>query len=566
MGKESSVEVGAGILSDIPLDQIATNPLNPRLNITGGEAFADLVKSVKIKGVIVPIIVRLLKSVTYPYQLVVGERRFHAARAAGRATVPAFIRELTDGEAYEIMLIENLQRQDLTEREEANTFKAFEGAHGSIQTLSEKTGVSPRYIRARIAVLALPDFLLVAWEKGVLKYDHLEQFLKLQGQTERMKLLFRRVKDQSLSAVQMKKDIGEERIPLSMALFDVKKSCAECRSNSAVQKDLFGLGDSKKIACFDPKCFKAQQGRWLTAHWSETAEGKKYGTKGVRFDDEIRWNEKEAFKSSGPVPKKCLECMQFASLVWLNGKIRHEYGDARVCIGNKPCFKAVQKEMIASTRGKKKGVIAGAIGSGPRVAWHGEYFRNAFYKKRVPEVLAGMKAEDPKLKTLLVACLIHTNGYALDAAAKALQTKNYTSKADLMKKLFAQPYEKAVAPLFAKIVEAMFDEGQNVGERNGLGSSCRREIGNFLGINLAKEWAPTEEYFQKKTTKEILAFGKKSGLFAEPKVKEYLAKTMKKKPDSFDRLKKSELITLLLKSGVTLVGRVPDEIIKAQEV
>jgi len=86
-----------------------------------------------------------------------------------------------------------------------------------------------------------------------------------------------------------------------------------------------------------------------------------------------------------------------------------------------------------------------------------------------------------------------------------------------------------------------------------------------LGINLAKEFAVTEDYLEHKTIREMLEFGEKSGIFKKKKAQDYLTKTLKKKPGKFESCKKTELIDLFLKSGVNLIGKVPDEIVPAKE-
>lgn len=129
---------------EIELTKICPNPKNPRRHYDARK-LEELTASVKSKGVIEPIIVRPLKKGKAQYEIVAGERRFRAAAAAGLATIPAIVRELTDDDAYDFMLIENLQRDDLTEREEAESFKGYIGRHGedAIAALAGKTGISP---------------------------------------------------------------------------------------------------------------------------------------------------------------------------------------------------------------------------------------------------------------------------------------------------------------------------------------------------------------------------------------------------------------------------------------
>src|SRR3989304_3191232 len=109
---------------ETPLEELSSNPRNPRKGFTGPK-FDELLASIKEKGVIEPIIVRTKKA--GGYEVVAGERRLRASSQAGLQTIPAIVRELTDEQAFDFMLIENLQREDLTEAEEAQSFQSYVG-------------------------------------------------------------------------------------------------------------------------------------------------------------------------------------------------------------------------------------------------------------------------------------------------------------------------------------------------------------------------------------------------------------------------------------------------------
>jgi len=115
----------------IPVDQMRPNPSQPRQNV--GD-LAELVNSIKGKGVLEPLLVRRHEN---GYEIIAGERRWRAAREAGLEVVPCIEMEVTDREMHEIALIENLQRKDLT---------PFEEAEG-LQVLAERFG----YTHAQIA-------------------------------------------------------------------------------------------------------------------------------------------------------------------------------------------------------------------------------------------------------------------------------------------------------------------------------------------------------------------------------------------------------------------------------
>ena len=151
---------------EIPLSKISSNPNNPRKNFSGPQ-FAELVESIRQKGVIEPIIVRPKSNKISDYEVVAGDRRLRAACLVSRnqnvqSKIPAIIRELTDDEAFDFMIIENLQREDLTPFEEAQSFKQYykKKGKGAIPELATRIGKSAGYIRRKIAVLSLPADIL----------------------------------------------------------------------------------------------------------------------------------------------------------------------------------------------------------------------------------------------------------------------------------------------------------------------------------------------------------------------------------------------------------------------
>jgi ParB/RepB/Spo0J family partition protein len=563
---------GEKVFKEIPLTDIVPSPLNPRRSFSG-DKFDELCASIKQKGVIEPIIVREIpskKGIPGHYEIVAGERRFKASCAVKLETIPAIVRELSDDEAYDdFMLVENLQRDDLTELEEATSFKAWTGRHGegAVKDLAEKVGIRPGYIRGRIEVLSLPKKILAAWEKGELAYGHLAQILRIPDERARLEV-FAEVMREGYSVAKLRAEIDDDVVPLAAALFNTAK-CASCPSNSTVQKTLFDIEASGKAVCMKSSCFAGKQGGWLNEHWPETDLAKSTKTPGFIFADEWgrrgynRQNEFGSYRGN-TTAKKCFSCINLRTIIELTGE-RDKYRGPIVCLGDRACFLKVcnagEAAARATTQAAKKKAVA--AGNAPRVSWHGEYFRNRFFKKRVPEILKGLQAENEKAKTVLLMCLAHANQEARSVLRKVLGLKDeFGADKNLFSKFLALPYEK-IEPIFRDAVKAMFIEGQDVGDWSGLGSTNRRLIADFLGVDLAKEFSVDEEYLAKKTKNELLAFGKKSGVFADPKVIKYLAEKMKGLAP--EKLKKSELIDVFLKSGVDLVGKVPAEILKVEK-
>ena len=136
---------------DVPMECITASKTNPR-KIFDDAALADLAASIGKHGVAQPILLRpthVDAGITY-FEVVAGERRFRASKLAGKTTVPAIVRNLSDAEALEIQVIENLQRQDLHPLEEAEGFEVLMRENGyTAEVMAEKTGKSKAYIRIK---------------------------------------------------------------------------------------------------------------------------------------------------------------------------------------------------------------------------------------------------------------------------------------------------------------------------------------------------------------------------------------------------------------------------------
>jgi ParB family chromosome partitioning protein len=557
------------IFKEIPLRDLRPNPRNPRRQLDGPD-FDELVASIRQKGILEPILVRPLESGA-DYEIVAGGRRFKAAMEidseAGKkrlTKVPCLVRELSDDEAYDIMFIENLQRQDLSELDQAHGFKEYLDKHGYqvLPGLAERTGIRPEYIRRHVAVLALPKTIVEAWTKGKLAFGHLEQLLRIEDEKTR-KELFNETLQERFSVQELRKTVNEMAAPLEAYAFD-KTDCAKCSKNSSIQFGLFGLGE-KQATCLDPKCLKKKLNDWLLGNWKETPMHKKFGTSGFRFEDDVRgYGQVERFYGGGPYKKCRDECPYYVTLIDDRGNCRDGYSGA-VCMGDRKCMNALrsaaQKAQQSKDRQEKK---EKRDPNAPRVPWHGEYFRDGFLRKRIPELIAAADPEDHKLKVLLLASLVNYDRDARSAAGKALQLRDHewgpTTK--IIKGILEAKPDK-IGELAKAALKASILEGPQKGNWNGFGTANRFMTGEFLGVDIAREWTANEEYLQKKTIKELNAFGTQSKIFSEKKVKAYLLTKLKK--DSFAKLKKAELLDLFLKSGVNLKGRVPKEILEAKE-
>jgi ParB family transcriptional regulator, chromosome partitioning protein len=180
------VEPRAAELLELPVDAVHPNPRQPRKRFDG-EAGSGLAESVRAQGVIQPLLVR--PRTAGGYEIVAGERRWRAAREAGRPTVPAVVREADDREALLLGLVENVAREQLTAVEEARAYAVLVDEFGlSLGDVAERVGRSKPSVSNRIRLLELPDDVLGMVERGQLSEGHARAVLAVPDHDGRRRL------------------------------------------------------------------------------------------------------------------------------------------------------------------------------------------------------------------------------------------------------------------------------------------------------------------------------------------------------------------------------------------
>lgn len=174
--EEATAEVGARLL-EIPLDEISPNPQQPRTNFDEDD-LAELTESVREFGVLQPIVVRELGKDRY--ELIMGERRLRASRAAGVATIPAIARDTADDNMLRDALIENVHRSDLNPIEEAMAYTQLLDDFGCTkEELSQRIHRSRPVISNTLRLLNLPTKVQSKVAAGVLSAGHARALLGL---------------------------------------------------------------------------------------------------------------------------------------------------------------------------------------------------------------------------------------------------------------------------------------------------------------------------------------------------------------------------------------------------
>jgi ParB family chromosome partitioning protein len=195
----SSPESEGGKPREIPLDQIDRNPFQTRSQINE-EQLAELAASISANGVVQPILVRPLPSGRF--QLIAGERRWRASELAKKATIPAILRQVSDEQAMEITIVENLQRADLNAMEQARAFERLSREfHMTQEQMAVRTGKDRATVANFLRLLKLPGSVQARVESGELSFGHARTLLAFEH-AEEMEKAAQRVVALSLSVRQ----------------------------------------------------------------------------------------------------------------------------------------------------------------------------------------------------------------------------------------------------------------------------------------------------------------------------------------------------------------------------
>ena len=183
----------------VPIEFLKPNPRNPRRNFAEAE-LDELAASMRERGIIQPIVVRPVRGATDSYEIIAGERRWRAAQIAGLHVVPIVPLEVSDGEALELAIIENVQRLDLNPLEEAMGYQSLvdEFRHNQDE-IAKIVGKSRSHVANTLRLLKLPEAVKAFISDGRISAGHARMLI---GQPDPEKIA-REIVDRGLNVRQV---------------------------------------------------------------------------------------------------------------------------------------------------------------------------------------------------------------------------------------------------------------------------------------------------------------------------------------------------------------------------
>lgn len=257
-----------GEMKMVKLGNINPSPTNPRKTFDE-DAIVELSTSIAEKGVIQPVLLRPLGKDTY--ELVCGERRYRASlkvkdTPSVNGQIPAYIRDMSDDEALELQITENLQRKDVHPMEEAVGFKALLDAGKTAEEISFRVGKSVHFVNQRLKL----NMLTEPWQKlfyydkvsltdalkvALLKTEHQEELLEQEGEPDRDPKIANFIKITAYDLKSYHGDLTSAPFALDDMTLDKKAgACVGCPFNSATA-NLFP-DDADKAVCTNLDCYK----------------------------------------------------------------------------------------------------------------------------------------------------------------------------------------------------------------------------------------------------------------------------------------------------------------------
>lgn len=229
-----------GEVALIPLDEIRPNPYQPRIHFDE-QALEELAQSIKEQGLLQPIVVR--PSTMKGYEIIAGERRYRATKRLGETVIKAIFVDMTDQQMFEMAILENLQREDLTPLEEASAYhNMMSQLEMTQEDVAKRLGKSRSYIANFVRLLSLDTKVKAYLEAGDLSIGHARALLSIKDLKKQRDLAWKVIEEglnvrqveQLVKHPDMLKKTSQKKVPIP-----AEKS-AQIRENEDRLMDKFG--------------------------------------------------------------------------------------------------------------------------------------------------------------------------------------------------------------------------------------------------------------------------------------------------------------------------------------
>ena len=519
---------------------------NPRGELKAA-GLAELIASIKARGIIEPLVGRCIDG---KVEIVCGSRRLAAANLLEMKKIPVVVYDkLTDAEAAEMQIIENLQRKDLNPLEEAKGFeKMLKDFKYDFASLASKVGKSEYYIRLRVQLLGLPDKVQNGISNNTISPGHGAVIMRIGDKIEQLEF-YEAIVSQNMSIKEAESNLSQAGLELQNAPIDTG-ACEKCEFNGAKQKDLFNKSLSLKGRCLNRPCLLKKNAEYIAARIEELKKEKIPVVAFEELSEKESTNNTEQFNNARLYlnsddkekfvkiyKEKCLKCPDRCFVKTISS----DYGEKgiqmlqEICT-NKKCLnilirssKTGENVDEASSQDRTKRIAANRLNETQRRFWIKNLIEKAFttpllFKSiLVRELLSIIPGEKAKNILKIKSC---ASFHFLAYAHSIYDTGN-------------DKVDKALMFACGVVVERLTDKEL-------------KELSDRVKIDIKKEFTIDEEYLNTKTKDQLLKLAKEIGLNT------FLQK--KDKKIDMEAEKKSGMIDLFLKRGFALKGVVPKEL------
>lgn len=492
----------------------------------------ELTASIKEKGVLEPILVKKLDK--NKFELIAGERRLRASKAAGLQKVPVAFYSGDDTEIEEVKLVENMHRKDFNPVEEAKAFRNYlDTTKLSVETFAQKISKTSLYIEKRLEILNTISEAQDALTSGRILLGHALILARIDKVGHQKKMLRAIIRDKlNVSEAQDHVQYEEFSANLNNAVFD-KKECEGCKHNGGEQAMLFESGSDLKGQCLNAKCFRAKTQKWKRDKTKELKE------KGVKVLSE---SELEKLKIKEPVSAWDDDFKK------IQGKLHKEPDNYAVVFIDVPSGKPEKKIYCLNPKARR-----------PEKAKQEKERITDNAKDKLKSKISSFKRDFliSKTQELMTPGTKQTKAIALFALLKEGLSWSDQARRDFVEKILKNKkigkssfgyYE----PVFSKILaldEADMDRLiKNVSAHWVKQIDNLQKAGESVGVNMAEHFIITEDYLKLHIKAQLIDLAKEIGLHRH---------LQNIGIEKWDKSKKDDLIGYFLNNGFDLKGKIP---------